>query len=160
MKLLQDLINIYAPSGDEIRMKEFLINYVKENAANWKVQPEVLTEGMQDCLMLKFGKPRTAIFAHMDSIGFTVRYGNELVKIGGPKTISGSILYGYDSKGYIEAELEVGEIEKLSYKAERLIDPGTALCFKSDFRETEEYVQSCYMDNRLGIDNALKVAET
>ena len=47
----------------------------------------------------KFGKPRTAIFAHMDSIGFTVRYGKELVKLGGPRISSGTKLIGEDSKG-------------------------------------------------------------
>ena len=29
-----------------------------------------------------------------------------------------------------------------------------------NFKETKNYVQSCYMDNRLGLWNALKVAET
>ena len=48
----------------------------------WKVKPELIHgEDFQDCLILKFGNPRTAIFAHMDSIGFTVRYGKELVKL-------------------------------------------------------------------------------
>jgi putative aminopeptidase FrvX len=32
--------------------------------------------------------------------------------------------------------------------------------FKSNFREDKNYVQSCYMDNRLGVWCALKVAET
>ena len=31
-----------------------------------------------------FGTPKAAIFSHIDSIGFTVRYNNEIIKIGGP----------------------------------------------------------------------------
>ncbi len=46
------------------------------------------------------------------------------------------------------------------YDFEREIDRGTELVFACDFRETEETVQSCYLDNRLGVWNALQVAET
>ena len=84
-------------------MKDFLIDYVEKNKKKWKVKPELIHgEDFQDCLILKFGKPRTAIFAHMDSIGFTVRYGKELVKLGGPRIFSGTKLIGEDSKGKIE----------------------------------------------------------
>ena len=74
-QLLKELCAIQAPSGNEVAMKEFIKQYVAHNQQNWKVQPELI-EGdfIQDCLILKFGKPTTAIFAHMDSIGFTVRY--------------------------------------------------------------------------------------
>ena len=59
----------------------------------------------QDNIILVFGKPRIAIFAHMDSIGFTVKYCNEIVKIGGPVTTEGIDLVGEDSKGKIEGRL-------------------------------------------------------
>ena len=36
----------------------------------------------------------------------------------------------------------------------------TLLTFKPNFRETDDFVESPYMDNRLGVWNALKVAET
>ena len=105
-KLLKDLQSIHAPAGDESKMKDFLIDYVEKNKKKWKVKPELIHgEDFQDCLILKFGKPRTAIFAHMDSIGFTVRYGKELVKLGGPRISSGTKLIGEDSKGKIETEL-------------------------------------------------------
>lgn len=143
-------------------MKEFLLRYVQENQHSWSVQPEIIHgNGFQNCLMLVFGEPRTVIFAHMDSIGFMVRYGKQLVKIGGPQTETGYQLVGKDSQGRIECALLVDEEDgSLSYDFEREIDRGTELVFKCDFRETEEYVQSCYMDNRLGVWSALKVAET
>jgi len=49
--------------------------------------------------------------------------------------------------------------KELQYVFERELDRGTILTFRPDFRETDEYVQSPYMDNRLGVWNALKVAE-
>ena len=160
--LLKDLQSIQAPAGDESKMKYFLIDYVKNNNKKWKVKPELIHgEDFQDCLILKFGKPRTAIFAHMDSIGFTVRYGKELVKLGGPRITSGMKLVGEDSKGTIETELRSNdETKKISYELNRDIDRGTNLTFKPNWREDDDFIQNCYMDNRLGVWNALKVAET
>lgn len=159
-QLLKELCAIQAPSGNEVPMKEFIKQYVARNQQNWKVQPELI-EGdfIQDCLILKFGKPATAIFAHMDSIGFTVRYKNEVVKIGGPVTERGIKLVGKDSKGEIACTLMVDQ-EHLGVKFNREIDRGTELTFAPDWRETDEYVQCCYMDNRLGVWNALQVAST
>jgi putative aminopeptidase FrvX len=165
MKLLKKLCKTQAPSGDEAAMTNLLLKYINKNKQNWKVEPKVFYgDRFQDCIVLKFGKPRTAIFAHIDSIGFTVRYGKELVKIGGPRTIEGTKLVGKDSKGDIECELLVIENEQgpngLEYVFEREIDRGTNLTFKCDFIENDTHVQTCYLDNRLGVWNALKVAET
>lgn len=162
MKLLQDLCAIRSTSGDEEPMKNFVLDYIQTNQHTWKQQPEIITgRGFQDCIMLVFGKPRTAIFAHMDSIGFTVRYGNQLVKIGGPRTQNGYKLVGSDDQGEIECILSVDEDDdSLSYIFHRTIETGTPLSFKPNFRETDKEVQCCYMDNRLGVYAALKVAET
>ena len=158
--LLHALCEIHAPSGNEEAMKAFILAYIKENQDKWLRKPEVVYgEEFQDCIILKFGKPRTAIFAHMDSIGFTVRYQDQLVPIGGPKAEKGYKLVGEDSLGPIECELLEDE-GNLYYKFPRGIDRGTDLVFKCDFRETEDFVQSCYLDNRLGVFSALKVAET
>ncbi len=160
--LLKELQEIHAPAGDEAPLRDFIIDYIQKNKANWKVQPELIYgDEFQDCLILKFGNPRTAIFAHLDSIGFTVRYGKELVKLGGPRLISGTQLVGEDSQGYIETELIVnGDSKAISYKLEREIDRGTNLTFKPNWRDEGDHIQNCYMDNRLGVWNALKVAET
>lgn len=164
MELLKKLTEIRATSGDEALMKAFLLNYVLQQQENWRVKPKVIHgKGFQDCLILVFGKPTTAIYAHTDSIGFTVGYQKELIKIGGPRTIDGMPLVGSDSQGEIETELMIVEEEDgtshLTYVADRDFDRGTPLSFKPNFRETPQYVQSPYLDNRLGVWNALKVAE-
>jgi putative aminopeptidase FrvX len=165
MELLKQLTEIRGVSGDESRIKDFILNYVSKNEARWNVQPKIIDgEGFQDCLILVFGEPTTAIYAHTDTIGFTVSYDKELIKVGGPRTIDGMQLVGCDSQGEILTELMVIEEEdgsrQLKYVFDRIIDRGTLLSFKPDFRETEEYVQSPYMDNRLGVWSALKVAST
>lgn len=161
MELLRRLCAIHAPSGQEGAMQEFLLDYIYSNKSHWKNSPEVIHgDDFQHCVLLVFGKPRTAIYAHIDNIGFTTRYNNELVKIGGPRTVSGYILYGEDEQGPVEGILECDEDHKLSIKSTRTIATGTALSFKPQWREDDEHVQCCYMDNRLGVFNALKLAET
>ena len=160
LSILKTMCAIHSPSGNEVAMKEFLLDYIKKESKNWKHKPKVIHgKGFQDNIILVFGKPRTAIFAHTDSIGFTVRYGKQLVKIGGPRIEKGYELVGSDSKGKCEATLNVVK-DTMEYKAKRNFDTGTELVFKANWREDKEYVQCCYMDNRLGCYNALKVAET
>lgn len=164
MELLKQLIEIRGASGDEGAIKNFILNHVTTSMKNWKVQPQIIHgEEFQDAVILVFGKPRTAIFAHIDTIGFTVGYGKDLIKIGGPKTTDGSVLVGSDSIGEIETELmviEEDDARHIQYISDRELDRGTILTFKPDFRINETYVQSPYLDNRLGVWSALQVAET
>ncbi len=166
MQLLEQMCAIHAPSGNEGAMTKFLLEHIKKNKKNWKHKPTLYSgKGFQDCIVLIFGKPRTAIFAHIDSIGFTVRYGKQLVKIGGPRAVDGYNLVGTDNKGKSEVKLKLITDKKtkeitLNYSYKRDLERGTELTFKPNWREDKDYVQCCYMDNRLGVYNALKVAET
>lgn len=164
LNLLKTLCSIHAPSGSEYKMKTFLLDYIEQNAEKW-AHPFKLVHGedFQDCIILIFGTPRTAIYAHMDSVGYTVGYNNNLIKIGGPKGKSGTMLSGHDSNGPIRGELQKKQsegIESLSIKFDRTIDRATTLVYEQEFIANDKYIQSCYLDNRLGIYNALKVAET
>lgn len=162
MKLLHTLCAIAAPSGNESPLTHFLLTHIQREQEGWQKQPIVLAgEQWQDCIILVFGKPRTAVFAHMDSIGYTVRYGRQLVRIGGPDAPTGTRLVGRDSQGDIECTLIADEeTGQLSYEFIRDIERGTELTYRCDFRETETTVQSCYLDNRLGVWNALELCKT
>lgn len=165
MKLLKQMCKIHSPSGEEIAMTQFILKHIQENQKNWQVQPTIHHgEGFQDNIIMVFGEdPKTAVFAHLDSIGFTVKYNNEIVKIGGPVDNEGITLVGKDSKGKIEGVIiKKGEKEdqKIFIDHERIIDRGTSLTFKVNFRESKDFIQSCYIDNRLGVWNALELAKT
>jgi putative aminopeptidase FrvX len=163
MELLKTLCHIEAPSGSEQNMTEFVLDYIKINQDSWKVKPDLFYgDGFQDCIVLIFGKPTTAIFAHLDSIGYTVKYNNEVIKIGGPSSKEGIVLVGQDSQGRIVEKLQHKtdkDGNKILFIGGREVERGTTLTFKADFRQTDDFVQCCYMDNRLGVWNALKVAE-
>jgi putative aminopeptidase FrvX len=168
-ELLQQLSKIHAPSGSELAVRDFLIDFTNSNKGKWVTQPTlVYGEDFQDCLILIFGKPTTAIYAHMDSVGYSVGYDNELLKIGGPQAKAKTLLIGEDSIGKIEGKLDF-EIEEESDERkivktkiifDRTIDRGTTLTYKPNWIETDSHIQNCYLDDRLGIWNALKVAET
>ena len=164
MKLLKKLCSIHGPSGNEKRISDFILNYINENISRFKVKPVIISDNIQDCIILKFGTPKTAIFSHIDTIGFTVRYGKELIKIGGPKTNDGIKLVGKDSQGKIQTEIYNYEDHNgnnhIEYLYDREIDRATELTFEPNWREDEQFVQCCYMDNRLGVWNALEVAKT
>ena len=162
MHLLHSLCRLPAPAGNEAALTQFVLNYVRQQQGTWQHQPQIIAdERFQDCILLVFGQPRTAVFAHLDSIGFTVRYGRQLVRIGGPQAEAGYRLVGKDSQGEVDCTLTVDEeTGELGYAFHRDIDRGTELTFYCDFRETATTVQSCYLDNRLGVWNALRLCET
>lgn len=157
--LLRELCSIHGPSGEEAEIKNYILKYINENQQYFLVKPKIITE-IQDNLILVFGRPETVIFAHLDSIGFTVRYQDQLVPIGSPDIEEGVLLTGRDSLGEIECETRIDDNNRVYYNFGRGIETGTSLVFKDNFRETEEYIQSQYIDNRLGVFSAIKVAET
>ncbi len=160
LTLLNELSAIHSPSGDETGMTSFLLDYVAKNKSSWKVEPEIFHGyDFQNCIVLVFGKPTTAVYAHIDSIGFTVRYNNELVRIGAPRTETGYNLVGSDSIGEIDCKLIKDNEGMLRVSHSREIDRGTALTFKPNWREDVDFVQCCYMDNRLGVFNALELCK-
>jgi putative aminopeptidase FrvX len=162
---LQELVEVRSASGDEGVMKEYLLKFIQKNQVEWNVKPKVVEgKGFQDALILVFGQPTTAVFVHMDSIGYMVAYDNELVRIGGPRTIDGTTLVGRDAIGEIEGELmlieDPEEGNKLRILSDRIIERGTILTFKPNYRETPDFVQSPYMDNRLGLWIALELCKS
>lgn len=160
------MCEIQAPSGAEAPLKDFIIQYTKEHQSSWLVRPEIISgSSLQDCVILRFGKPRTAVFAHIDSVGFTVRYQNQLVPIGSPEAKDGYKLSGKDQLGPIFCELKVKEQKKdkrkkLFYQFGRGIASGTNLVFDCNFCEKKTYINSCYLDNRLGVYTMLQLAQT
>ncbi|MFQ3579838.1 MAG: hypothetical protein SNJ71_06840, partial [Bacteroidales bacterium] len=122
MELLQKLCSIHSPSGEEGAIKDFILKYIEENSSSWKQNPKIFyDEEFGDSITLIFGTPRTAIFAHTDTVGYTVAYNNSLVKIGSPQAPHNTKLRGYINTNLVECLLQVDESEdgvKLSYSCE------------------------------------------
>lgn len=159
MELLKQLTDIQSLSGNETAMRDFLISYFEKNSHYFDQKPKIYSgDRMQDCIAIAFGKPRTAVFAHMDTVGFMVKYGKELIEIGSPEAKDGHILTGKDEKGDIECTLKINKT--LEYAFNRKLERGTELRFKPDLRLEGDYITSPHLDNRLGLWVSLKLAET
>lgn len=158
--ILEELLSIPSVSGDEQPLATWIHNYVLKRKKSWKVEPEVFFgEEFHDCVLLRFGMPRTAVFAHMDTIGFMARYANQLIPVGGPELIPGTRLVGKDAYGEINCGLE-GDEEGIYHDFPRKIERGTRLSFEQNIRRDAEFIQAAYLDNRLGVYNALQLCDT
>ncbi|WP_268035666.1 M20/M25/M40 family metallo-hydrolase [Algoriphagus sp. PAP.12] len=159
MKLLRDLLVQFGVSGDEGPTTKFILQYIDKQKKNWDFQPEIFAgDEFHDCILLKFGTPTTAVFAHIDTIGFMSRYENQLVAVGGPEIQEGTLLEGQDSLGQISCRI-LGDEENLRHDFARTIERGTRLAFAQNVRIDDEFIQAAYLDNRLGVYTALKVCE-
>ncbi len=159
-KLLEILCQIQATSGDESNLKQFLIEYVKTNSAGWETTPKIIEgDEFQDNLMLIFGEPKVAFYAHMDSVGFTSRYENQLITIGSPDANNDDTLVGKDVLGKIECNLSIDKNGNVHHNFNRTIASGTPLVYKPNFQLKAESISSPYLDNRLGIFALLQLAE-
>jgi len=159
--LLEKLCKVFSPCGAETEMKNFLLAHIAQNSQRWLVRPQIIAdESMLDCIGLVFGKPRLAIFAHMDTIGFMVRYQNQLVPVGSPSIDTDTVLTGTDGKGIIETGIRVDENHRVYYTFPRSIETGTYLAFKPDFQQNGNLLQSPFLDNRIGLWNVLHLLPT
>ncbi|MCH7402805.1 M20/M25/M40 family metallo-hydrolase [Belliella kenyensis] len=160
MKFLEDILAINSVSGDELSVSQFILNIISERKSNWKVTPNVFFgENFHNCILLKFGNPRTAVFAHMDTIGFMTRYENQLITVGGPELIDGTFLVGNDSLGPVRCKLIVDD-DHIYHDFPRAIDRGTYLSFEQNIRIDNQFIQGAYLDNRLGLYNAIEICQT
>jgi putative aminopeptidase FrvX len=162
MELLKQLCSIHAPSSEETPLQDFILSWIQKNKKDFVVKPVIInTPEIQDSLVLVFGKPRTVIFAHMDSTGFTVRYHNELIYIGGPDFKNGDKLVGFLNGKQIETKIVVDKKHKKTFCDYKTILPaGTSLTYKPNFKVSKTEIVAPYLDDRLGVWVALQVAKT
>ena len=155
--LLHSLLKIKSPSGDEIQMKNFILDYLDKNRSilkDWEVM-----EGphIQDCLILNKGRPNVAFISHMDTVGFTARYENQLVPIGSPDVENGADIVGEDELGLIECKVKLNQNGRLFHNFNRPVIRGTSLVFKPYISESSNYIYASYLDNRIGIFLSLQL---
>lgn len=161
LELLKSLCDIRSPSGEELPMKEFIARYVRQYSGSWRCRPEIIQgPDFQDCIMLRFGVPRVAAVAHMDTTGFCVRHENQLIAIGSPEARNGDVLVGTDRLGEVECRAWYDGDDGLYHDFGRVVERGTSLVFKANFQKRGRTVISPYLDNRAGIAVLLELAQS
>lgn len=157
---LKDLCRIHAPSGSEWRIKEILLKHIRKNSKTWATKPVIVSDGIKDNLILSFGKPRTVIFCHYDTTGFTVRYNNRIIPIGSPACDENTKLRSVSADDS-ETVFRLKKEEEHAYAilSKTIAEAGTTLTFAPEFSESKSSFTGPYMDNRAGVWVCLKLAE-
>jgi putative aminopeptidase FrvX len=162
-ELLKTLCAIPGTSGNEGQILDFILDFVNKNQDHWECKPTIWAgDGYQDNLALIFGEPQSAFYAHMDTVGYTVRYDNYLVPIGGPDGKTGDMLVFNQHGKTVSTRLIVEEengSESCIVDYPRPIEPGTELSYFPIFEAKENWIKSPYLDNRMGVWALLHLAE-
>jgi putative aminopeptidase FrvX len=99
-------------------------------------------------------KPEVALFAHIDTTGFTLGYESELIPIGSPTVVNGDSLRPSGSPRPI-AIAEVKSSGDWNLKGPSA-EPGSRYVYSNSPEYDELSIKSPYLDNRAGVYAALQ----
>jgi putative aminopeptidase FrvX len=148
---LRNLVAIEGTSGDEGRV----VAAVAERVA---LLPGVQRQSLQDNLIVWRGQPQVALFAHLDTVGFTLGYGRELVRIGGPHVAGGeelrSTVAGITHRGRMTKR---GDNWLLDGAPDA--PGGSRWVYDAELELDGVQARGPYLDNRAGVWSALQVLQ-
>lgn len=151
LDLLWDLLAQDSPSGDEGPLADWL--------AGWLAQelPEARVERLGDSLLVLRGqRPAVALFAHLDTTGWTLGYGKRLIKIGGPAGEAGDPIR---PAGMPDAGNRLSRCKDGSWKVRGKTNalPGSRWVYAAAPQEKDGEITAPYLDNRAGVWAALHI---
>lgn len=149
---LLTLLGIHGVSGDEGHVAAYLEGVLK-NA------PDISVHRIGDNLIALRGTPRTAIFAHTDTIGYTLGYDRTLIPVGHPHPEDRDPLRSSDGlTGRLRLRDDKVELRRVrnadGKKAEAT--PGTRWVYAREPKIDNGVVTSPYLDDRAGVWCALR----
>jgi putative aminopeptidase FrvX len=152
---LLDLIAIPGVSGDEGAAADFL--EARLQAADTR-PAGIALHRIGDNLIALRGVPRTAIFAHTDTVGFTLGYHRQLIRVGSPQPEDREPLRCADGlKGRLRKR---GSKNESRWELRRVRDaegkkaepaPGTRWVYARETTVEKGIVTSPYLDDRAGV---------
>ena len=152
MELLLNLQAIPGPSGDEGDIADYVAAYAEGIA-------DVTVRRLGDLVLATRGKPRVAVFAHLDTIGFTQGYERDLIPIGGPRVEGDEPIreVGGPGEGRIRIRQKDNHPQwRVSGKAGQ---PGSRWVYAAPLKLKKKNVVGPYLDNRAGVWNALRTLD-
>jgi len=151
MDLLTRIQAVPGPSGDEGRIADFLESHCGGI-------PGTTLRRIGDLVIATRGRPRVAVFAHVDTIGFTLAYKRTLAPIGGPRVDGGERIreVGSERTATIQLRNDPPGAWRLSVKG---AEPGGRWVFAEPLKIKKDQVSGPYLDNRAGVWNAVRVLE-
>ena len=144
-ELLWELLRADSPSGDE----DVLADWLAETLT--RTLPDARMERVGDCLIARRGVPKVAVFAHLDTTGFTLGYDKSLIPIGGPAAKPSDLL---KPVGSAFGGNKVGARGSLVGSTDEL--PGSRWVYAAEARQEGEEIVGPYLDNRAGVWAAVR----
>ena len=148
---LTDLLTLIGPSGDEGAVADWL-------AVGLLGIPEVATTRIGDSIVAVRGRPRTAVFAHTDTVGFTLGYERKLIRIGGPQPEDGDeVRCALGLTGRIRVKNGALLLRRVRTADGERADslPGTRWVYARPPQIQRGTITSPYLDDRAGVFCAL-----
>jgi putative aminopeptidase FrvX len=150
---LQELIGIVGPAGDEEAIADDLTKRVSPGI------PGATVTRIGDDLIVVRGKPQTAIFAHTDTIGWTLGYDRSLIPIGGPRGCDGDKLRTADgTTGLLRLVENKPTLRRVRDSAGKKTDatPGSRWVYGRKPKIAKGVIATPYLDDRAGVWSALE----
>lgn len=142
-----------SPSGDEGEVADWLMDYA---VVQW---PDAHRERWGDSVIITRGeRPAVAVFAHIDTTGFTLGYERQLIAIGGPSPKPDEPIRcaGCAASGN---RLQQGKRRGRRLGGKTDAPPGSRWVYAADPAWTETHVTAPYLDNRAGVWAALQALD-
>jgi putative aminopeptidase FrvX len=150
--LLARLMEMEATTGDESRLADFLTAHLGTHA------PGANVDRIGDTLIVLQGKPRVAVFAHIDSVGFTLAGRNRLIPIGHPDPADGTPIRYTDGSQCYRGRLRVLERDEEDlYLLEGEGPLASRWVYDTAPDVAGVQLNGAYLDNRFGVYNALRL---
>jgi putative aminopeptidase FrvX len=146
---LSALVAVEGTSGDEGAIADLITDWTAPLSG-------IQSRRVQDNLIVWRGQPQVALFAHLDTIGFTLGYDRELVRIGGPHVVGGELL-----RSSRNGRIHRGRLAKRGddWVLEGAADAptGSRWVYDAPLELDGILVRGPYLDNRAGVWSALEV---
>lgn len=149
LDLLWELLAQDSPAGDEGALADWLQDWLLREA------PDAAAERLGDSFVITRGTaPKVAVFAHLDTTGWTLGYDKQLIRIGGPQGKPGDAIRPVrrPDTGATLARRKDG-----AWKVSGSLDaaPGTRLVYAAVPDLKDGQITAPYLDNRAGLWAAL-----
>jgi putative aminopeptidase FrvX len=151
LDLLWDLLTLDGPSGDEGQTADWLEDRLAREL------PDAHVERLGDSLLARRGeKPAVAVFAHLDTTGWTMGYDKRLLPIGGPEGKPGDPIRpaGMPDAGNTLARRRDGSWK---VRGKTPSAPGSRWVYAAAPQQEGSVIAAPYLDNRAGVWAALHV---
>ena len=151
LDLLWELLKLDSPSGDEGQAADWLERWIACE------MPDVHLERLGDSLLARRGdRPAVAVFAHLDTTGWTLDHGKRLLRIGGPDGKPGDPVRPAGTRDAVNS-LAQGKDGAWKVRGKTTAAPGSRWVYAAAPVQKGGEIVAPYLDNRAGVWAALQV---